>query len=244
MNAPGAPGFESEIAFWDEYLAARPAGLRDRAKRERAFPRALRQFGETARVDRAPRILEVGSGPVSLLAWGVDEGLLEVAAIDPLAEAYAAMLERYGIAYPVRPRPLAGEDLLDAFAERSFDGAYSSNALDHARSPGRVLHNMARAVRPGGRIVLEGFCREGSNAGWEGLHQHDLVPCEGHLLHFDRARTLTDLTRNLPLRCLEQRIAPFDERGIASFGYEPDRGGSIEGWYYFDWYTLVYEVAG
>ena len=244
MNAPIPHGFESEVAFWDDYLAARPRGIADRAERERAFPRELRAYleSERARTGGKPAIIEVGPGPVSLLAWGVEARLMDLAAVDPLADAYAAMLERYGIAYPVRPQAGCGEDLLEGFAPGSFDAAYASNSLDHTRAPRRVLENLRALVRPGGRIVLEGFRREGTNAGWEGLHQHDLVPCEGQLLHFDRERRLTNLTKGLGLRCLVERVTPFEERGIDSFGYESDRDGTVEGWYYFDWFTLVYEV--
>lgn len=42
------------------------------------------------------------------------------------------------------------------YADASFDAAISSYALEHAVRPLRMLHEMARVVRPGGRVVLLG----------------------------------------------------------------------------------------
>src|SRR6266446_467777 len=49
-----------------------------------------------------------------------------------------------------------------------------SNPLDHVASPKQCIENIRRVMKPGGFVYLEGFCREGTNAKWSGLHQHDL----------------------------------------------------------------------
>lgn len=245
---PEAIGAESELRFWEEYLQRRPACVGSAELRSRVFPAPLRACLEALRGASAerPRVLELGSGPVSLLAAGVEKGWLDLVAVDPLAVEYAGMMERYGLAFPVRPVAGTGESLLDVVAERWFDVAYSGNAIDHAADPGACVRNLARAVRPGGRLVLEGFCHEGTNAGWEGLHQHDLVVEGGHLVHFDRGGRRSEITSEMrQLRCVWQSVGPFRERGMRWFGYEPetDSGGTC-GWFDFDWYTLVFEVKG
>jgi SAM-dependent methyltransferase len=235
------PGFASEIEFWDSYLASHPPGISDAALKAAAFPAALTsRLPDTRGV---PRVLELGPGPVSLLAWGVEQCRFDLLAVDPLATQYARMLRRYGLAYPVRPVPGSGEWLRRVAADGSFDAAYSSNALDHARSPQECLRNLVRAMKRGGSIVLEGFCREGTNSGWEGLHRHDLVPDGGHLLHYDRRGRCTNLTAGLGVRCLSQTVVPFHERGIRSFGYEAEEDGVELEFVHFDWYTMQLEVA-
>ena len=46
------------------------------------------------------------------------------------------------------------------------------------------------------------LCARGRPGTGYGLHQHDLIPEQGRLLHFDRAGRRTDLTAGLPLVCV------------------------------------------
>lgn len=244
-NEPG--GAASELRFWEEYLQGRPACVGSAELRARAFPPSLLACLEALPCSRSrPRVLELGSGPVSLLAAGVENGWFDLVAVDPLAREYAAMMERHGLSFPVRPVTGTGESLPEVVAERSFDFAYSGNAIDHAVDPGLCVRNLARAVRSGGRLVLEGFCHEGTNAGWEGLHQHDLLVEDGHLVHFDRRGRRSEITSGMSdLRPVCHRVGPFREKGVRWFGYEPETAsGGTCGWFDFDWYTLVFEVKG
>lgn len=245
MRSLGDRPADSELRFWDQYLEKRPSCVRSAQLRARVFPPQLRACLEAVRRRRGqlPRVVELGPGPVSLLASGVENGWFDLVAVDPLAAEYAAMLERHGLQFPVRPIAGAGESLLEVVSERSFDIAYSGNAIDHATSPRDCMLNLVRAVRPGGRLVLEGFCHEGTNAGWEGLHQHDLIPEHGSLVHFDRRGRRSEITTGLGLRCVWQSVAPFRQTGVRWFGYEPETAsGGTCGWFDFDWYTLVFEV--
>lgn len=235
--------FAHEIGWWDDYLVQRPPAISDSDRRRSAFPPELARFVDEMQVHAARRIklLEVGSGPVSLLAWGVDQGLFDMIAVDPLAEHYRKMLTKYGLQYPVVPMEGHGEKLTEMFAEGTFDVVYSSNALDHAIAPEQCLREIYSVVRDGGIVYLEGYCHEGSNEDWIGLHQHDLVPEDGHLVHFDREGVRTNLTAALQLKCVYQRVVPFSERGIDTFGYEWEENGAVMNWYYADWYTMAFQ---
>jgi SAM-dependent methyltransferase len=160
-RAAGGPDYAEEIEFWDGILGAESALLFDPKVRAMAVPAELRRCAVELATEfhRLPRLLEVGSGPVSLLAGAVDDGLCTVVAVDPLARVYRQLLDRHGMRYPIRPRVGHGERL--AFPQGSFDLVYSSNALDHTRSPRRCLEQMCRVLRPGGFLLLEGFVREG-----------------------------------------------------------------------------------
>ena len=242
-RAAGGPDYPEEIEFWDGILGSGSPLLFDPKVRATAVPAELRRCAVELATEfqRLPRLLEVGSGPVSLLAGAVDEGLCTVVAVDPLARVYRQLLDRHGIRYPIRPRVGHGERL--NFPQASFDLVYSSNALDHARSPRRCLEQMCHVLRPGGFLLLEGFVREGTEGNWHGLHQHDLVAVQGRLLDFDRAGWCTDLTAGLPLVCVTEHVLPFRERGIEAFGYEipagmpPDAPGN---WQLRPWYTVLF----
>jgi SAM-dependent methyltransferase len=244
-GAVGGPDYVDEITYWDGILRQRASSLFDRGVREAAFPHDLRECLPELRrhFQRTPRLLEVGSGPVSILAAGADDHSVEIVAIDPLARIYGGLLGLYDVQYPIRPLPGRGESLATRFPADSFEIVYSSNALDHARSPLRCLEQMCRVLRPRGVMVLEGFVREGSHGHWIGLHQHDLFPENGDLVHVDPTGRRTTLTRGLPLTCVSARVRLFRDRGIHSFGYEvpPSMPSDApDNWQLRDWYTLLF----
>jgi SAM-dependent methyltransferase len=241
-RAAGGPDYLEEITFWEGILRQRPASLFDRRIRQLAFPADLRACATELRrlPGRLPRLLELGSGPVSILAAGIDEELFTIVAVDPLALPYRHLLRSCGLSYPIQPLPGRGETLFRRFEPGSFDIAYSSNALDHTQSPRICLEQVCRVLAPGGFLLLEGFVREGTHGNWAGLHQHDLLTENGSLIHFDRAGRRTNLTADLPLTCISERVCKFKDRGIEAFGYEITPGMPPDPpWNYQDWYTLL-----
>jgi len=245
-RAVGGAAYPDEIKFWDGILRTGSALVFDPKVRAMAVPAELRRCAVelATELHRPPRLLEVGSGPLSLLAGAVDEGLCTVVAVDPLARVYRHLLDRYGIAYPIRPRVGHGERLTQAFPRASFDLVYSSNALDHTRSPRRCLEQICQVLRPGGFLLLEGLEREGTAEHWNGLHQHDLlIDRRRRLLHFDRAGRRTDLTDGLPLVCVTAHVSLFRERGIEAFGYELPAGMPSDApwnWQLRPWYAVLF----
>lgn len=65
-----SPDDATELQWWDSYLAKRPDRIWDPGHRERAFPKPLIAHLTPLRGRKNGRVkvLEVGSGPVSLLA--------------------------------------------------------------------------------------------------------------------------------------------------------------------------------
>ena len=185
-------------------------------------------------------VLELGPGPVSLLAWGVTEGLITVTAVDPLADSYAAMLAEHGYTYPIEPINGTGEELFNVVSKGSFDIAYSSNALDHVTSPQLCVKNLVSAVREGGNICVEGQVREGTATNWTGLHQHDLTASEGDLLHQNRAGVETNLTADLGLDCVFEEVRPLEGRRLTSHGHHHDGIESPEDSEEREWYALIF----
>jgi SAM-dependent methyltransferase len=243
--AIGGPDFLDELNYWEGILSQRPSCLFDRQIREAAFPSDLRSCAAELRRDdlRIPRLLEVGSGPVSFLASGIDEGLLTVVAVDPLARPYRALLRLYDLPYPIQPLPGRGELLVKQFTPASFDIVYSSNALDHSISPRRCIEQMCQVLRSGGFLLLEGFVREGSQGNWIGLHQHDLFTEQGCLIHVDHAGQRTNLTADQPLTCMSERVCQFKDRTILAFGYEIPADMPLDArgdWRLRDWYALLF----
>jgi SAM-dependent methyltransferase len=202
--------YESEISFWKEALTGKKVKFVEDAlnpaTREDIFPARLRPY--VGKNNQKLRLLDVGSGPISPFAWGIDMNLLDVVAIDPLADAYNALLAELNYSYPIKPVKCYGEDIVDNFQSESFDIVYCANALDHAISPQRCLDGMYDILKKDGIMYLTGYIREGTRSSWSGLHQHDLIPENGQLLHYDPKGNKTNLTKDLVgVTCIYEELS-------------------------------------
>lgn len=240
------PSYQDEIEYWDDYLSTTEPLLFDEEIKQKAFPIYMREIASGFReaYGSIPQVLEIGSGPVSILASGVEKKEIEVSAIDPLAEIYSDLLKKYEIVYPVRPILGHSENIGKHFPPSTFDIVYSSNALDHALSPGLCLREIVCVTKLGGYVYLEGFTNEGSNGNWHGLHQHDLYLDDDHLMHKTKSGRIANLTLGLGLKCLMAETCQFKDREILSFGYEiPKKIKPENNWNFRDWYTIVFQKA-
>lgn len=228
---------EDELSFWrralageTDYLRWRLEQLLSREGRLSKFPVRLLPHLEdfVERHGAAPRILDIGSGPLSTLGWAAERGFADVIAVDPLAERYRALMTEHGYTYPVTPIPGTGEELGSMFEAASFDMVYSRNALDHCVSPHQVLRAAVRVLRPRGVLFLEGAVAEGTQQQWDGLHQHDILPTADDVLHSDRNGAVTSLMNGLGLR----RLFSGSGQSAATEASE---------WKQNDWYVLIFE---
>lgn len=166
-------GAQSEVVWWREWLSSQEgrcwiASVGD--------PRCALQdaiLGELVRTlgNHTVRIIDVGSGPITHLGYNYPGKKLDIAAVDPLADAYARMLRELKVKCPVQTRVGTGESLVHQFEHESFDIAYASNALDHSADPLLVIENMLALVRPDHYVVLRHYRNEGEVGAYHGLHQ-------------------------------------------------------------------------
>jgi ubiquinone/menaquinone biosynthesis C-methylase UbiE len=95
------------------------------------------------------RVLEVGSG-LGILAAQVTAAAagVEVVGLECSAEQIAAAVQSPAVRY------VAGDAHELPFADSTFDLAYARYSLEHVADPARVLAEMRRVLRPGGRIAV------------------------------------------------------------------------------------------
>lgn len=203
--------FYSELLFWNIHL--RPGHRHQWMKeainsktRKNQFPQLLLPYIEELRKlrDSQIKILDIGCGPISVLAWGVEQKLFNLVAIDPLAKKYLALLKKHKISYPIKPIKCTGEELSSFFPKKSFDLVYSRNALDHVSDVKKCIKNIYEVLKNNGVFYLEGFIKVGTYKKWRGLHQHDLIPVNGELIHYDKKGNLTNVTADLGFSCIHQ----------------------------------------
>lgn len=216
--------YSSEIGWWAENL---PVGMRDPwmknvinpDTRKIEFPAELLDYIEKMDSSEPLKVLDVGAGPLSVLAWGVEQNLFELVAIDPLADEYAKLLKQNNINYPVSPIPGVGEKVAEMFDEESFDIVYSRNALDHTVSPALCIENIVKVLKTGGIFFQGGLTKEGTVSEWTGLHQHDLYPENGNLMRANQQGEVTNLTEGRNLECILEEQTQYYDR---------------------DWYNIVF----
>lgn len=226
----GLTRWEYEAAFWDYWFRNNERGpyhndyqARTTPERRKAiFPAFLETHLEVlgARFPaRRLKALDVGSGPISVLLWGHDAGLLELTCIDPLAEDYRRLFTKYGMAQPLPVLTGLGEEM---DYSQAYHLVFARNALDHCLSPSVVLQNMVKATIPGGLVVICSAVNEGTAQSWSGTHQHNVNLEDANLTITNRHAVKEIPTRDLPLTYVwSQRI----KRG---------RGR-------FEWFNVVYE---
>ena len=120
------------------------------------------------------KTLEIGSGPNSNLSYWVDEKLIKVTAIDPLADLYKKMMKKLKYQYPIVPMKLKGEDLPKIFKKESFHIVFAQNSLDHAENPLECFRNGYNLLKKGGLFFVCTNKREGSRKSWAGMHKYDI----------------------------------------------------------------------
>ena len=187
-------GLPAELQFWEKALKDGGRSWNESEYRKRTDPKLELQEELKQLIPSAPgalvRILDVGAGPLTTLGKHWPGRNLEIVAVDPLAEQYAAMLARI----PVRPLvPVVfahAEKLLDHFPANSFDLAHASNSLDHSYDPLAAISQMLAVVKPCCYVYLWHFSNEGTHESFSGLHQwnfdsvkNDFVISDGKARH-------------------------------------------------------------
>jgi SAM-dependent methyltransferase len=104
---------------------------------------------------------------------------LNITACDPLADEYADMARRHGIARPVETVRPDAERLTERFAQDSFNLVHASNSLDHAYDPFRAIEQMLAVTKPGGSVILRHFPNEAVKENYQGLHQWNFEDRDG-----------------------------------------------------------------
>jgi ubiquinone/menaquinone biosynthesis C-methylase UbiE len=113
----------------------------------------LEHFG--AAVLQGARLLDVGCGLGGKTVWYAEAGAREVVAVD-LAWKHVQQSARFAAARGQADRiRLARADAMRLpFADATFDVVTANDSMEHFADPAGALRELARVVRPGGRLCL------------------------------------------------------------------------------------------
>jgi len=198
-------GLAHEVGWWERWIVQKgrrwPDEFRDRLDPETPLREELIVELLPSIAHDPVRILDVGAGPVTSLGKVHPERTLEIVAVDPLADEYAALWRNAGIRPPVPAERGTGERLVERFGTAAFDIAYARNALDHMIDPLAVVEQMLEVVRDTGYVVLRHSRNEATKARYRGLHQWNIA-LEGSDLVVRRPRHKVNLSAELAARAV------------------------------------------
>ena len=147
-------------------------------RNDNAFPNGI--IGEVQKLKdqvfkvKTLKALEIGSGPNSNLSYWVDNKLLEVTAIDPLADVYEKIMRKLNYKYPITPIKIKGEEILEHFGEETYHIVFAQNSLDHVEDPIKCFDNAYYVLKKGGFLFVCSNIKEGTRKSWTGMHKFDI----------------------------------------------------------------------
>jgi SAM-dependent methyltransferase len=176
-----------EVQYWQDVIRTRglawPQQFNEQLSPDTPLqPYLLRRLPAPTGEGGTARILDVGSGPMTTIGKVSEGRCIELVAVDPLAEQYAAALRAEGLTPPV-PTIAGDAERLDAlFPPSSFDLVHAKNSLDHTYNPVAALRQMVRVARPGCWVQLEHATNEAVRQAYTGLHQWNLCLDDGRFV--------------------------------------------------------------
>jgi SAM-dependent methyltransferase len=171
-----------EVGYWQSMIAGTfhnkdwVAGFRRRAAGIDIAPLHLHEF-----LTSGQRVLDVGSGPATVLGGVLNGTPINITAVDPLANQYMELYSAHEITPLVKPIYGEGERLSQIVSGK-YDFVYSRNALDHSYDPMKAIQEMIEVCADGGVVFFENVVNEGYNENYKGLHQWNFMHASGDLV--------------------------------------------------------------
>jgi SAM-dependent methyltransferase len=209
-----AEGLDEEIEFWFRWLRDRGAPWTDDYvwRNNPDAPLQPRVRAYLPDEDAHLRILDVGSGPLTILGkrWG--DRTLDITAADPLADRYAVLFDRLGLKPPSLPVKADAEHLAEVFDEGTFDLAYARNCLDHGHDPLRAIQQMLNVVKAERYVLLDHATDEGEYMRYSGPHQWNFRVEDGRFVIWRPGLRVDAHSVLEQVADVETAIAPDDSR--------------------------------
>jgi SAM-dependent methyltransferase len=212
----GKPNLSSEIFFWEQayhqyYVSGKHPDWWNANLTRNRYGKEMKKILDilSKEFNEKLRFIDVGSGPVTSYFDKLDINQWDIVTVDPLAQFYNRLNEKYKVNYPYKCVEGTGETLNTLFDNESYHLVLSQNAMDHATSPKIFMKNLYNILKPGGFLYLNGFAKEGEAAKWMGLHQHNLYVVGDHLFWTNRDKTVdnVNITENLPMKLYFKNVS-------------------------------------
>jgi SAM-dependent methyltransferase len=221
-----------ETAWWDTWLRTKgdqwPDDFARRIDAAQPLPPLIEELLAESGTPNGSRlrILDLGSGPLTNVGARSERYEVEVVPVDPLADEYNRLIDKYGIVAPNPTSAAEAERLDHRFPPHSFDLVWACNSLDHSHDPVLGLYQAFQVLKPGGHLILTFHRNEADHGGYEGLHNWNFDMRNGAFVIESRGR-LVDMSAKLrpctKLRVLfKQPAKTFKSRVTLDFEKQSD----------------------
>ena len=161
---------------------------------EEATLELVRHVADLAGIGRGDRVVDVGSGYGATARWLAEERGADVTAVtlSPVQHARAMEYEGRG---SDGPRYLLGDWLENGESSESFDQVVAIESTEHMPDIDRAFAEMARVLKPAGRLVACVWLARENPAPWEVRHLLRPICSEGRLVQLLTASELDAMLR-------------------------------------------------
>jgi len=159
-----------EPVYFDNFLTIKKDKFIDRLNPDKEIMEPLAKLLEKES-DFKLKVLDIGSGPITKVGYKLENKLIELYAIDPLANIYSKLLDRKNIYPPVKTIPGNMRNLSKKFDKNEFHLIYANNCLDHACNPVKAISEIFHVLKPNHYFYFSHFINEGERNNYYGLHQ-------------------------------------------------------------------------
>ena len=172
-----------EVRFWRRWLEGNTEFAEDRAYRlssNRPFPWWAKPLikGDPDHV----QVLDVGAGPLTSLGDLWEGKCVTITPVDPLAEAFAQLMDEYSVTPPIRTIYGSGLDLVEQFGQSSFDFVYASDSLDKTDDPIVCYQQIMEVLKPGASAVTYHEANKAERHHYETVYKWNFSIRENRLL--------------------------------------------------------------
>lgn len=159
-------GIEHEANFWKDFVKS-DRFLVGWCSKEKTHELNQKVYDFLQKV-KPEKVLDVGSGPVSLLYGSVEN----VQTCDPLAEEYKQLVDYSTLGIP-EPMGYAAENIPEEH-DNTYDVVHCSNALDHVVDPFEAYARLFECVKPGGYLIIQNHVDEAIHENYQGFHKWNI----------------------------------------------------------------------
>jgi len=164
---------ETELDFWEKWIATKggkwPDDYSFRIQFDSVINEQLSNYIKTFFPPGDIDILDVGAGPLSCLGKTLNNYVINITAVDALANYYREL--RFGFKPPVITEYCDSENLNEKFGDNRFHISHARNTLDHSYDPLKAIDQMIRVTKIGGLIITHHEANEALRANWNGFHK-------------------------------------------------------------------------
>lgn len=211
-------GINPEIRFWSNWLKTKggrwPDDYAYRTQIAPSFALHKELEGKIS-ISWPPKVLDVGSGPISRLGIATEQGNVDLHACDPLAPFYQQLFKEHNITPYIVPEFAYSEALTDKYEPCSFDIVHMSNALDHSFMPLAGIMSMLQVVKVEGIVYLVHAENEAENENYSGFHQWNITGND-NTLNIWRKEIHIDVSKKI------EKFAEVDVKRISGKGQNKD----------------------